>query len=46
MSRFSIHYEEPAPGKRPLNGWTVVRVFVWTLLFACMGLWAWTILAA
>jgi hypothetical protein len=46
MTRFSIQYEEPTPGRPPPNAWTVLRVFVWTLLLACMGLWCWTFLAA
>jgi len=46
MSRFSIHYEEPAEGKRAPNRWTVLRVFVWTLLLASIGLWCWAMLAA
>ena len=46
MSRFSIHYEEPGQGKGPPNAWTVIRVFLWTLLLACLGLWCWTMLAA
>ena len=46
MSRFSINYEEHAAGKRARNTWTAVRVFVWTLLFACLSLWCWSLLAA
>lgn len=46
MTRFSIQYEEPAPRKPPSSGWTALRVFLWTLLAACLALWCWTALAA
>lgn len=46
MTRFSINYEEPSPGKPPPSPWVVLRVFMWTLLLACVCLWAWTMLAA
>jgi hypothetical protein len=46
MSRFSIQYEEPAPPKPQISGWVFVRVFLWTLLLACAGLWCWSTLAA
>jgi len=46
MTRFSIHYEEPAPRKPPPSGWLVFRVFLWTLLIACAGFWCWSALAA
>ncbi|WP_156378370.1 MULTISPECIES: hypothetical protein [unclassified Phenylobacterium] len=45
MTRFSIQYEEPSPRKPAPNGWVIVRVFIWTLLFACFGLWSWAMLA-
>jgi hypothetical protein len=46
MTRFAINYEEPTQRKPPPNGWDVLRVFLWTLLLACAGLWCWTVLAA
>ena len=45
MTRFSIQSEEPAPRKPPTSGWVILRVFMWTLLFACLGLWSWAMLA-
>lgn len=45
MSRFSIPYRAPE-NKPPGKGWGPWRVFVWTLLFASLGLWAWTIITA
>lgn len=44
MSRFSLQYSEMA-GKPASKGWGPWRVFVWTLLFASLGMWAWTLLA-
>ncbi|MBT9470486.1 MAG: hypothetical protein V4514_06900 [Pseudomonadota bacterium] len=46
MTRFSIPYEDPEPRKPPPSGWAIVRVFIWTLLLACVGLWCWAMLAA
>lgn len=46
MSRFSIPYKEPPPGKPPPSPWLYVRVFMWTLLIACIGMWCWAMLAA
>ena len=44
MTRFSIQYEEPSPRKPPPSGWMLLRVFMWTLLIACLGLWSWAML--